>query len=122
MTDYFIQRARDIVADQYTAIEAKRTIPPKDQTAESWASHVESYAGFMRSGAYDNDLAVASTLAALKSSDLTSALLAVIDATRAYLPPDGIGEQECLNRIIGATDNQAINPFIRAADEARDAA
>lgn len=40
------------------------------------------------------------------------ALLAVVSATRAYLPPDGIDAQECLNRILAATDNPSINPII----------
>ena len=33
---------------------------------------------------------------------------AVVEATGAYLPPDGISEQECLNRILAATDNLPI--------------
>jgi hypothetical protein len=40
------------------------------------------------------------------------ALLAVVDAVRAYLPPDGIGKDEFINRVIGATDNPEINPLI----------
>jgi len=43
---------------------------------------------------------------------LRKALEAVVDATRAYLPPDGIDPQECLNRILLATDNSSINPLI----------
>ena len=45
------------------------------------------------------------------------ALLAVVEATRAYLPPDGIDAQECLNRILAATDNPKINPFIREMEQ-----
>jgi hypothetical protein len=45
---------------------------------------------------------------------LGDAILAVVDAVRDYLPPDGIDEQECLNRVIGAVDNPKINPVIRA--------
>lgn len=45
--------------------------------------------------------------------ELAKAILAVVAATRAYLPPDGIDAQECLNRILAATDNPAINPIIR---------
>jgi hypothetical protein len=41
------------------------------------------------------------------------ALLAVVDAVRDYLPPDGISADECLSRIIAATDNPTINPVIR---------
>ena len=43
---------------------------------------------------------------------LEDALMAVVEATRAYLPPDGIAAKECLSRILGATDNPTINPII----------
>lgn len=43
---------------------------------------------------------------------LEGALLAVVHATRAYLPPDGIDAQECINRILAATDNKKITPLI----------
>lgn len=46
------------------------------------------------------------------------ALLAVVNATRAYLPPDGIDAQECLNRILAVTDNPEINPIIAQLTEA----
>lgn len=36
------------------------------------------------------------------------ALRAVIAATQAYLPPDGIAAKECINRILQATDNAEI--------------
>ena len=51
-------------------------------------------------------------------SKVERALLAVVEATRAYLPPDGIDAQECLNRILAATDNPVIAPII-AEIEAR---
>lgn len=47
------------------------------------------------------------------------ALLTVVDAVRDYLPPDGIDVQECLNRIIGATDNPIINPIIAELENGR---
>ena len=50
---------------------------------------------------------------------LRTALLAVVAATRAYLPPDGIDAQECLNRILAATDNPTINPYILEAEHDR---
>jgi hypothetical protein len=50
---------------------------------------------------------------------VAAALLAVVDAVRDYLPPDGISEQECLNRVIGAVDNSDINPFIREIEDGR---
>jgi ferritin-like protein len=39
---------------------------------------------------------------------LTEALMKVIGATRAYLPPDGISAKECISRILEATDNPEI--------------
>lgn len=50
---------------------------------------------------------------------LREAVLAVVDATRAYLPPGGIDAQECVNRILSATDNPAINPLILEAENGR---
>jgi hypothetical protein len=46
------------------------------------------------------------------------AILAVVSATRAYLPPDGIDAKECLSRVIAATDNPNINPIILEAENA----
>lgn len=40
-------------------------------------------------------------------------LLAVVDAVRDYLPPDGIDAQTFISRVIGAVDNPEINPLIR---------
>jgi hypothetical protein len=40
--------------------------------------------------------------------DMAEALLAVIDAARAYLPPDGISKDEFINRVLEATDNPRI--------------
>ena len=37
--------------------------------------------------------------------ELYAAVAAVIDATRAYLPPDGITKEEFISRVIAATDN-----------------
>lgn len=39
------------------------------------------------------------------SPELYSAVAAVIDATRDYLPPGGITKEEFINRVIAATDN-----------------
>ena len=118
MSAPLIQLARDIVADQYLAQQALRDpITPAGYTPEEWQSHVTSSAKFMREGAYDDDLAVVSALVALKSVNPLVALLAVVDATRAYLPPDGISERECISRIIEATDNLSITPIILAAEK-----
>ena len=43
---------------------------------------------------------------------LEHAIMFTVDATRAYLPPDGISAKDCLSMIIGATDNPEINPII----------
>lgn len=37
-----------------------------------------------------------------------NAVKAVIDASQAYLPPDGISKDEFINRVLGATDNAEI--------------
>ena len=50
---------------------------------------------------------------------LEAAVYAVVEATRAYLPPDGIDAKECLSRILGATDNPTINPTIAEIDRGR---
>jgi hypothetical protein len=50
---------------------------------------------------------------------VADALLAVVSAVRDYLPPDGINQHECLNRVIGATDNPTINPFIAEIENGR---
>jgi hypothetical protein len=39
---------------------------------------------------------------------LVEALLAIIDAARAYLPPDGIGKDAFIARVLAATDNPKI--------------
>ena len=57
--------------------------------------------------------------AALDLQTLEEVLLAVVNAVRDYLPPDGIDAQECLNRIIGATDNPTINPIIAEIENGR---
>lgn len=52
---------------------------------------------------------------------LVEALREVISATCDYLPPDGISEQECLGRVIGATDNPkiiaALAPFTKGQND-----
>lgn len=50
---------------------------------------------------------------------LEAAILAVVHATRAYLPPDGITAQECISLILGATDNPTINPIIAEIENGR---
>lgn len=43
---------------------------------------------------------------------LEEAVMAVIEASRAYLPPDGISADEFINRVLQATDNPRINSVI----------
>lgn len=52
-------------------------------------------------------------------SAAADALLAIVDATRDYLPPDGITEREFISRVIGAIDNPDINPIIRELEHGR---
>jgi hypothetical protein len=39
---------------------------------------------------------------------LVEALLTIIDAARAYLPPDGFDKDEFITRVLEATDNPKI--------------
>lgn len=41
-----------------------------------------------------------------------TALLEVVEACHAYLPPDGIEATECISRVLAAIDNPRINPLI----------
>ena len=42
------------------------------------------------------------------ATPLVEALVAIIDAARAYLPPDGIGKDAFIARVLEATDNPKI--------------
>ena len=66
MSDTLIQRARDIAADQYIRLQVKNPTPHR--RAVEWAQHVETYADFLRDGAYDDSVAVQTALAALRSA------------------------------------------------------
>lgn len=48
------------------------------------------------------------------------ALDAIIAATGAYLPPDGISKDECISRILEATDNPRINAALKFFKEKND--
>lgn len=70
---------------------------------------------------YGTDVAVAlaSALEPSPAPDMreaVEALLAVVAAIRAYLPPDGITAAECIDRVLAATDNAKINPIIHRAE------
>jgi hypothetical protein len=56
-------------------------------------------------------------LMAEDATPLIEALLAIIDAARAYLPPDGIGKDAFIARVLGATDNPKIIAALAAHDE-----
>jgi hypothetical protein len=47
---------------------------------------------------------------------LVEALLAIIDAARAYLPPDGIGKDEFITKVLKAVDNPKIIAALAAHD------
>ena len=42
------------------------------------------------------------------ATPLVEALLTIIDAAMAFLPPHGIGKDEFITRVLGATDNPRI--------------
>jgi hypothetical protein len=42
------------------------------------------------------------------ATPLVEARFSIIDAARAYLPPDGIGKDEFIARVLHATDNPRI--------------
>jgi hypothetical protein len=81
------------------------------QAAEIERLRVEAQAQFDR-GYYDGCTRQPTQSDALRIKLLEDALVAVVEATRAYLPPDGIDAKECLSRILEATDNSTINPVI----------
>jgi hypothetical protein len=47
-------------------------------------------------------------LMAEDAAPLIDALVAIIEASRAYLPPDGIGKDEFITRVLEAVDNPRI--------------
>jgi len=69
-----IQQARHIVADKFLEIELSRGKKPSNHDSfAAWGRHLDDYAKFMREGAYDDNLAVVATLAALASVSKVSA-------------------------------------------------
>ena len=64
-------------------------------------------------GPTENEIQAASLI-----QELGEALEAVISATQAYLPPDGIDAKECISRVLQATDNQRINAILSKLKEA----
>ncbi len=54
-----------------------------------------------------------------RAEAVEGALMDVLGAVRAYLPPKGIGAGHALALIIGAVDNPEINPHIAAIEAGR---
>lgn len=50
---------------------------------------------------------------------IEEALLAVVSATRRYLPLDGIGVTDFVSLVIGTIDNPKINPIIAEIENGR---
>jgi hypothetical protein len=48
------------------------------------------------------------------ATPLVEALLAIIDAARAHLPPDGMDKDEFIMRVLEAIDNPRINAALAA--------
>jgi|HubBroStandDraft_4_1064222.scaffolds.fasta_scaffold1201898_1 hypothetical protein len=48
------------------------------------------------------------------ATPLVEALVAIIEASRAYLPPDGIGKDAFISRVLEATDNSKIIAVLAA--------
>ena len=48
------------------------------------------------------------------ATPLVEALVAIIEAARAYLPPDGIGKDAFITRAIEATGNPRLSPRSRS--------
>lgn len=47
---------------------------------------------------------------------LREAVRAVVNATSAYLPPDGISASDCISRVLEATDNPEINKVMETSN------
>lgn len=75
----------------------------------------EATANLLRASASE----AAREAAEAKAARLEECVHAVQDATAAYLPPDGISAQECLNRILSAVDNPVINAVTLGAANGR---
>lgn len=54
-----------------------------------------------------------------EKAELMKAVGAVTVATIAYLPPDGISKDECISRVLAATDNPEINAIMLGATNGR---
>jgi hypothetical protein len=53
-------------------------------------------------------------LMAEDATPLVEALVTIIDAARAYLPPDGIGKDAFITQVLEAVDNPKINAALAA--------
>jgi hypothetical protein len=50
------------------------------------------------------------------ATPLVEAILKIIEAARAYLPPDGFDKDEFNTRVLDATDNPRVNAALAAHD------
>jgi hypothetical protein len=73
------------------------------QTGAKGFPHVESIAEFE-----------ANARLVIAAPTLMGAIMKVVDATRAYLPPDGISKEELINLVLEATDNPEMAAIIDA--------
>jgi hypothetical protein len=48
------------------------------------------------------------------ATPLVEAILTIIEAARAYLPPDGFDKDEFITRVLDATDNPRVNAALAA--------
>jgi Mg-chelatase subunit ChlI len=55
----------------------------------------------------------------LIAENVSKALLAVVDAVRDRIIPDGISDEEFFTRVLAATDNPEITPCIRELENGR---
>ena len=63
-----IQQARDIVADMFAKQSSANETPSNFASRAEYEAHIIRWAGFAREGAYDSDLAIQATFAALSIS------------------------------------------------------
>lgn len=116
--------ATQLPADLAGLVERLRTACDDDHERGCQMRYAECSCGFDEASARtageaaDTITALSRQLAEREAeiATLGRAVLATVAATRAYLPPDGIGAKECLSRILGATDNPTINPLIAALE------
>lgn len=94
------QEARDAAADYLDCAFQEQGLTHKVQIGEAFPCLSEA---FQR----------AIDAAEARQRELLKAVLVTIKATNAHLPPGGISERECINRILGAVANAEVAAAIR---------